>query len=98
MGYKNAVSVLPAYLLEAIQKHIDGEYIYIPRSIEHKKQWGELKNSRNQLDRRNQEIYERHQRGASVEILARQYYLSPKTVYKILSAIKNDRNQKGRHG
>lgn len=25
MGYKNAISVLPGDLLEAIQKHIDGE-------------------------------------------------------------------------
>ena len=36
MGYKNAVSVFPADLLEAIQQYIDGEYIYIPRKAENK--------------------------------------------------------------
>ncbi|MEA4901316.1 CD3324 family protein [Desulfitobacterium sp.] len=55
MGYKNAVSVFPADLLEAIQKHIDGEYIYIPRKAKNKK--GELKNSRKYIQERNQMIF-----------------------------------------
>ena len=90
MGYKRAMSVLPNDLLMAIQKYVDGEYIYIPRKAGNKKQWGERKNSRYQLDERNRVIYEQYQCGISVEALARRYFLSPKTIYKILSAIKND--------
>jgi Mor family transcriptional regulator len=90
MGYKNAIGVLPNDLLMTIQKYIDGEYIYIPRKAENKKQWGERKNSRGQLAKRNQAIFEQYQYGVSVEELAEQYYLSAKTVYKILSALKNN--------
>lgn len=88
MGYKNAICVLPSDLLIAIQQHIDGEYIYIPRKADNKKQWGELKNSRHQLDKRNRAIFEEYLCGTAVEELAERYYLSTKTIYKILSAMK----------
>jgi len=89
MGYKKAVGVLPNDLIVAVQQFIDGEYIYIPRKDENRKQWGERNNGRYQLKQRNSAISEQYQCGISVEALARKYYLSPKTVYKILSAIKN---------
>jgi len=89
MGYKNAMCVLPNDLLAAVQQHIDGEYIYIPRKAENKKPWGERKNSGYQLDQRNRAIFEHYQGGISVGAIAGQYYLSPKTIYKILSAVKN---------
>ncbi|MCL2593209.1 MAG: CD3324 family protein [Defluviitaleaceae bacterium] len=88
MGYKKVICVLPSDLLMAVQQYVDGEYIYIPRKAENKKQWGELKNSRHQLDKRNLEIYAKYQNGVSVKELSLKYYLSPKTIYKILSAIK----------
>jgi Mor family transcriptional regulator len=91
MGYNKASCVLPTELLMAVQQHIDGEYIYIPRKTENRKRWGERKNSRNQLDRRNFEIFEQYKRGMSAEALAGQYYLSPKTIYKILSALKTEK-------
>ena len=89
MGYKNAISVLPADLLEAIQQHIDGEYIYIPRKTENKKLWGEVKNSRQYVQERNEMIFSQYQGGVSVEDIACLYYLSPKTVYKILAGIRS---------
>ena len=89
MGYKKAMCVLPYELLVAIQQFVDGEYIYIPRKYENRKQWGECNNSRHQLQQRNCAILEQYQCGISVEALAEQYYLSPKTIYKILSAVKN---------
>lgn len=85
MGYKNAICVLPDNLIAAIQQHIDGEYLYIPRKEENKKGWGELTNSRCLLDERNATILAEYQRGTPVEQLANTFYLSPKTVYKILS-------------
>ena len=87
MGYKKAMCVLPNDLLAAVQKYVDGEYIYIPRKAGNKRQWGENKNSRCQLDQRNSAIFEQYQCGICVEALARQYYLSPKTIYKILSDV-----------
>ncbi len=88
MGYKNAVCILPDNLIMAIQQHIDGEYLYIPRKEENKKGWGELSNSRRLLDERNAVILSEYQNGTSVQQLADEFYLSPKTVYKILSEMK----------
>ena len=90
MGYKKAICVLPDELLLAVQKYVDGEYIYIPRKAGNKKKWGERKNSRHQLFSRNRTIFEQYQCGSSVEALASQYFLSPKTIYKILSVEKNN--------
>ncbi len=88
MGYKNAVSVFPPHLLEAIQQYIDGEYIYIPRKAENKKRWGEAKNSRQYIQERNEIIFSQYQDGISVEDIASCNYLSPKTIYKILADMK----------
>lgn len=90
MGYKNAICVLPDKLIAAIQEYIDGEYLYIPRRAENRKRWGELKNTRHSLRMRNETISEEYRNGISVEQLATRYYLSPKTVYKILSEMKNN--------
>jgi Response regulator containing a CheY-like receiver domain and an HTH DNA-binding domain len=88
MGYKKAICILPDDLLVAIQQYIDGEYIYIPRKIENKKEWGELTNSRKQLSKRNADILEQYKCGISVQELSSKYFLSPKTIYKILSSMK----------
>jgi hypothetical protein len=40
MKYINAAEVLPDYLIAEIQKHINGEVIYIPAGEERSK-WGE---------------------------------------------------------
>ena len=88
MDYKNATCILPNDLLIALQEYADGEYIYIPRKAENKKRWGERTNSRGLLAKRNREIFTQYQGGTSVETLAEQYYLSSKTVYKILSSEK----------
>jgi len=91
MGYKNAICILPDNLIAAIQQHIDGEYLYIPRKIENKKIWGELKNSRQVYAERNAAIFKEYKCGMPVEKLGDKYYLSPKTVYKILSMMKNNK-------
>ena len=88
MGYKNAIKVLPADLLEAIQKHVDGEYIYIPRKSENRKHWGEIKNSQQHIRARNEMILFKYQGGISVEDIAGSVYLSPKTIYKILADMR----------
>lgn len=89
MGYQNAACVLPDDLIAAIQQHIDGEYLYIPRKEENKKGWGDLNNSRQLYVDRNAAIFKEYKCGRTVVELAKKYYLSPKTIYKILSMMKN---------
>ncbi|MGI6664453.1 MAG: CD3324 family protein [Christensenellaceae bacterium] len=83
-NYKNAACILPIELLEAIQEYLDGDTLYIPRKQENRLKWGERQGSRGSLLHRNEEIFEKYGRGISVQRLAEEYYLSDKTIYKIL--------------
>lgn len=88
MSYINAGSILPKILLEEIQCYIDAEYLYIPRKEENKKSWGEINNSKQQTRLRNLEIYDQYKNGASVKYIACKYFLSVKTIYKIITNMK----------
>lgn len=90
MGYKNANDALPHNLLCAIQQYIDGEYIYIPRKETKKLSWGANTKTREKTLIRNKEITAKRLAGCSVADLAEQYFLSPKTIYKIITTAKND--------
>lgn len=84
MSYSNAREIFPDEVLEIIQNYVDGEYIYIPRKEENKIAWGELTRSRNELLKRNASIYEDYLNGMSTQILSEKYYLSPKTIQRII--------------
>ena len=84
MSYKNAAQILPPELLVQVQQYIDGEFLYIPRRIEHKKPWGDLTGSRRDLTERNRQICLEHQNGRTIAELAEQYYLSEKSIERIL--------------
>ena len=86
MGYTNATEVLPKTVLEAVQKYVDGQCVYIPRRDGRRKAWGERTQTRANIKARNREIHARHARGMGVRELAEQFYLSPKTIARILSA------------
>jgi len=86
MGYTNATEVLPKTVLEAVQKYIDGQCVYIPRRDDRKIAWGERTQTRANIADRNREILARHARGTRVRELAEEFYLSPKTIAKILRA------------
>jgi Mor family transcriptional regulator len=86
MGYTNATEVLPKTVLEAGQKYIDGQCVYIPRRDDRRQAWGERTQTRANIRARNREIRGRHDRGMDVRELAEQFYLSPKTISKILRA------------
>ena len=86
MGYTNATEVLPKTVLEAVQKYVDGEYLYIPRRDDRRKTWGERTQTRANITARNREIHARHSQGMRVRELADQFYLSPKTIARILRA------------
>lgn len=86
MGYTNATEVLPKAVLEAVQKYVDGQCVYIPRRDDRRKAWGERTQTRANIKARNREIHARHARGMGVRELADQFYLSPKTIARILRA------------
>ncbi|WP_025117364.1 CD3324 family protein [Lysinibacillus fusiformis] len=84
MSYKKAKHILPEELLAAIQEYIDGEYIYIPRKDQHKKSWGSSTTIKAELDLRNANIYHDFLSGMARETLGEKYYLSRKSIQRII--------------
>ncbi len=89
MGYSSARDVFPENILRMIQEYVDGECIYIPKKEENKMAWGELTNSKEELLARNNKIYEDYLSGISIQNLSETYYLSPKTIQRIISQKRN---------
>ena len=75
MRYVRAREVIPEKLLKQIQEYVDGEYLYIPRKDTEKRSWGEKSRAREELDRRNEEIYRQWRQGMAVKELAARHYL-----------------------
>ena len=90
MKYLNAAQVLPRELLEQVQKYVDGAYLYIPRTAERKQKWGENTSIRAELRERNRAIYREHLSGISPQTLADRYYLSEKSIQRILKQMKHE--------
>ena len=90
MSYVKAVDVLPDEILSLIQNYVDGEYSYIPRKEDNKKSWGENTNSRKEIQMRNSNIYEDYKQGIKVKELAEKYFLSEKSIQRIVLQKKNE--------
>lgn len=88
MGYKKAAQVLPHDLLLKVQKYADGEFLYIPRLQGRKKPWGAATSTRRELQERNIKIYRDYLLGISKEALAEKYYLSLKSIQRIIKQYK----------
>lgn len=86
----NSADVLPEELLELIQNYIDGEYIYIPRKECNRKTWGENTESKRKISIRNSRIYKKCKESISVKVLSEMYYLSPKSIKRIISNISSE--------
>jgi len=85
MRYVNAQDVLPQDVLALIKQYVDGMYIYIPRNEENRKNWGDNTRSKQYTKERNAEIYTRYKDGLHVDELARQYFLSDKSIQRIIT-------------
>ena len=85
MRYINATQILPEKLLAEIQEYADGIFLYIPRRSNNKRPWGTATATRQELAKRNRSIFHDHTAGASVSELASQYFLSPKTIQRIIA-------------
>ena len=91
MGYKKATQLLPQELLSKVQEYIDGEFLYIPRISDNKKDWGTATATRQELRDRNERIYADYLAGQSMESLAEQYFLSLKSIQRIVGQLKKER-------
>lgn len=88
MSYIKAEQILPEEIIQLIQKYVDGEYIYIPRKNNNRREWGEKTLIRKELQVRNQSIYANYQKGYSIAELAKKYYLSEKSIQRIVQKEK----------
>lgn len=84
MGYIKAEEILPIEIIEQIQQYVDGTNIYIPRKQENRQVWGAKTSYRDDLQNRNQSIYKEYLSGSKIDELAKSYYLSEKSIQRII--------------
>ncbi len=88
MKYEKAQNLLPKDIVELLQQYADGKYIYIPRKAENKKNWGENSGYKDEIKKRNIEIFNKHLKGTPIKALAKKYYLTENSIRRILRAYK----------
>lgn len=89
MAYIKAGDVLPSEIIKLIQEYIDGDCIYIPRKFENEKSWGKKNGTRKFLQTRDSEIYNMYLKGATINQLVDIYFLSDKSIRRIVHKEKN---------
>lgn len=82
MKYRNANSILPKELIELIQEHVQGEYIYIP--IKDKYVVESVTDYKTELKKRDAHIYTKYLEGLSNKQLAEKYNLSESSIRRII--------------
>ena len=88
MSYIKADEVLPQNIIEIIQRYIDGENIYIPKKSDKRIGWGEKSGINEELQKRNSLIYSDYLNGEKISVLANRYYLSEKSIQRIIRKMK----------
>ncbi len=88
MGYVKADEVLPLEIIEIIQEYVEGQNIYIPKKSDNRAAWGEKTQIRDELSARNRAICEEYADGTCVSELAAKYFLSRKSIQRIVREAK----------
>ena len=88
MSYQKAMDVLPLEIIIEIQKYIDGGMLYIPKKAGDKFDWGNQTETKKELRQRNQKIYRDFLDGISYQELAQRYFLSVKSIQRIIRQCK----------
>ncbi len=88
MGYIHALEILPEALMQEIQKYVDGQVIYIPKTESKRCKWGAKTGAKVYFKERNLEIYNRYKNGATVFDLSEKYFLTPKSIQRIIRNIE----------
>ena len=84
MGYIRAEEILPIEIIQLIQQYVDGKNIHIPRKSSNRQAWGAGTPIKQELLKRNQQIYKDYLNGSKTSELACKYYLSEKSIQRIL--------------
>ncbi len=84
MGYIRAEDILPKEVLALVQQYVDGQMVYIPRKSECHKTWGAETQTRKNLLQRNQQMYAEHRSGVTTKALSEKYFLTEKSVQRII--------------
>lgn len=90
MGYVRAEEILPKEIIELIQQYVDGINIYVPRKEEKRAGWGQMNDARLKIYVRDETIYQEYLDGVKVKELAEKYYLSDKSIWRILRKMRNE--------
>lgn len=83
-----AKSIFPEELLKEIQKHVQGELVYIPKVEGNRKKWGEKSGYKESLSHRNDGIRRKFRDGTTINELMEIYFLSYDTIKKIVYSKK----------
>lgn len=84
MAYKNGKDILPKNLLKELQKHVQGELIYIPKDKNNRVAWGENNGTRKSINKRNEDILKLAEKGYIVKDIMKIYNLSEASIKKII--------------
>lgn len=90
MGYIKAEEVLPKEVIEMIQQYVDGANIYIPRREDNRVSWGQLNQAKERIYARDKNIFQEYKKGMKVSELAKKYFLSEKSIWRILRKMKDN--------
>ncbi len=71
--------------MKELQKYIQGELVYIPTLETERKAWGENNGTRENIRKRNTEIYNLYKQGFNIEKLMSSFNLSEDSIRKIIS-------------
>lgn len=88
MSYKRADEILPKDILECLQAYVSGETIYVPKKETCRKKWGSSTGVNEKLRLRNERILEQYQKGITIKELAQRYYLTEKSIQRILKDMR----------
>ncbi|MXQ55259.1 CD3324 family protein [Shimazuella alba] len=84
MASRNATAILPERLIQEIQKYVQGETLYIPKTKSSYKKWGTSSGSRTVIDERNQYIKQSFKNGKTITQLSNEHYLSIESIKRIV--------------
>ncbi|MFT3985615.1 MAG: CD3324 family protein [Lachnospiraceae bacterium] len=87
MSYIHALEILPEELIEEIQKYVDGQVLYIPKIKSKIGKWGEKTDTKAYFKERNFEIYNHYKSGTTVFELSERYFLTPKSIQRIIRSM-----------
>lgn len=88
MGYIRAEDVLPSDVLALVQEYIDGAMLYVPAKNPGRNAWGSVSGTKTYYSNRNALICAEYNNGAGISELARKYFLSEKSIQRIIKNAK----------